>query len=69
MLKENRKLKKKDTIKLPFLQNDLDLIYHVDILKKKRLCVPKSIISEILIIGHGQSHHEFQRVYDYVSNY
>jgi len=52
MLKKNRKLKKKNTIKLPFLQNDLNLIYYVDILGKRRLCVLKLIISEIFTIGH-----------------
>jgi len=53
MLKENRKLKKKDTIKLLFLQNDLNLIYYVNILGKRRFCVLELIIGEIFIIGYG----------------
>ena len=59
ILKSNKELPKKDVVKLPFVLEDLSLIYHVNFTGKRRLCVPNSIMLNIFVINHGQLHHGF----------
>lgn len=53
---------------LESLPEDADLIYHIDrIIGIQRLCIPSSLVKEILQLAHGNGHPEFQRCYEIVS--
>ena len=44
-------------------------IYHVDkVTGHRRLCIPPSVVSEILEIGHGDGHPGFARCYERISS-
>ena len=47
---------------------DYELIYHVDKLTGlQRLCIPRSLIKDILALAHGDGHLGFQRCYKIVA--
>lgn len=63
-----------DAAKLPFSRESDGLIFRSDGIttgdhayQPRRLCIPRSVVSDILALGHNEGHHGFAKCYDFIS--